>query len=129
MSEASEMSEATPSSPDTIGGHDSNNSEPEEHSVAGSDSQANQQNSTDTSEEDSDNVTDQIIIEKLRTIIQDQEDIIQQQRRLMEAQQRTIREHVGLILELGAAACMQQRYATEKKLELAMGKRDAARSK
>lgn len=126
--EDAEMSEATPSSPDTIDGHDGNSSDPEEHNVAGSDSQANQQSSTNTSQEEHDNAANQIIIKKLQTIVQDQEDIIKQQQRLMEAQQKTICEHVGLILELGAATCMQQWYSAEK-LELTMEKRNAVGDK
>lgn len=126
--EDSEMPEAMPSSPSTLGGHDASNSEPEEHDVVGSDSHADQEDSTDTSQGEHDDVASQLTIKELRNTIQEQGDLIQQQQRVMEAQHDTIASHVTLISELGHAACMQQMNALEKR-ELEKEKQNAVGAK
>ena len=80
------MPEAVPSSPCTIGGRYASSSEPEEHDMAGSDSQPDQQDSTDTNRGEHDSAASQLIIDDLRNTVQEQHDVIEQQQRIMEAQ-------------------------------------------
>lgn len=102
------MPEATMSSPSTIGGHYASGSETEEHNVAESDSQAEPQDSSNTSQGEHSNTASQLIIEKLRSTVKEQNDMIEQQHRVMEAQHKTILEQFGLIVELRSSTCMTE---------------------